>query len=84
VLITFYFKFIVNSISNIIVNNTISIIFVGLILLLIVRNAAEYIIVVTVTYKDKINLVINIVIRFSIQITLLILPFIIIFSWIIG
>ena len=83
-LITFCFKFIVNSISNITASGTISITFISLILLLIIGNAAKYIIVVTVAYKNKISLVINVAIRFSIQITLLVLPFIIILSWIIG
>jgi len=56
----------VNSISNIIVSGNISTTFVGLILLLIVRNAAKYIIAVIVAYKDKISLVINIAIKSSI------------------
>ena len=65
-LVAFYSKFIVNSISNITASGTISTTFVGLILLLIIRNAAKYIIVVIVACKDKISLVINIAIRFSI------------------
>jgi Ca2+:H+ antiporter len=56
----------VNSISNIIASGTISTTFVGLILLLIVRNATKHIIAVIVAYKDKISLVINITIRSSI------------------
>ena len=56
----------VNSISNITVSGTISTTFIGLILLLIVRNAAEYIIAVIVAYNDKISLVINITIKSSI------------------
>jgi len=56
----------VNSISNITVSGTISITFISFILLLIIRNAAKYIIAVIVTYKDKISLVINTAIRSSI------------------
>ena len=56
----------VNSIGNITVSGTVSTIFINLILLLIVKNATEYIIAVTVAYKDKMSLVINITIRFSI------------------
>jgi Ca2+:H+ antiporter len=56
----------VNNISNITVSGTVSTTFIGLILLLIVRNTAKYIIVVIVAYKDKISLVINIAIRSSI------------------
>ena len=47
-LVVFCSKFIVNSISNIILSGTISTTFVGFILLLIVRNAAKYIIAVKV------------------------------------
>ena len=56
----------VDSISNITKSGTISITFISLILLLIIRNATKHIIVVIVAYKDKINLTINIAIRFSI------------------
>ena len=56
----------VNSISNIIVSGTIFTTFISLILLLIVGNAAKYATVVIITCKDKMNLVINITIRFSI------------------
>ena len=65
-LVAFYSKFIVNSISNITASGTISTTFISLILLLVVRNAIKYIIVVIVAYKDKISLVINIAIRSSI------------------
>ncbi|XTI92934.1 hypothetical protein V2W45_1472412 [Cenococcum geophilum] len=55
-LVAFYSKFMVNSISNIMVSGTVSTTFIGLILLLIIRNAAKYVIAVIVAYKDKINL----------------------------
>ncbi|XTI95086.1 hypothetical protein V2W45_1474147 [Cenococcum geophilum] len=75
-LVAFCSEFIVNSISDITASGTVSTTFVGLILLLIIRNAAKYIIAVIVAYKDKINLVINITIRSSIQIALLVLLFV--------
>jgi Ca2+:H+ antiporter len=56
----------VDSISDIIASGTISTTFVSFILLLIVGNAAKYIIIITVAYKDKISPAINIVTRFSI------------------
>jgi len=65
-LVAFYSKFMVNSISDVIASGTISTTFVGLILLLIVRNTAKHVIVVTVAYKDKISLAINIAIGSSI------------------
>ena len=64
--VAFCSEFIVNSISNITVSDTVFITFISLILLPIVRNTTEYIIVVTVAYKDKISLVINVVIKSSI------------------
>jgi len=66
ILVAFYSKFIVNSISDIIVSGTISTTFIGLILLLIIRNATKHVIAVILAYKDKISLVINITIRSSI------------------
>jgi Ca2+:H+ antiporter len=65
-LVAFYFKFMVNSISDITANNTIFTTFVGLILLLIIGNAAKYTIAVTVIYKNEISLVINIITKSSI------------------
>ena len=56
----------VNSISNITASGTIFIIFISLILLLIVGNAAKYITAVIVVYKNKISLVINVAIKSSI------------------
>jgi len=66
VLVAFCSEFIVNSISDITASGTIFTTFVGLILLLIIGNAAKHIIAVTVAYKDKISLVINVAIRSSI------------------
>ena len=83
-LVAFCSKFIVNSISNIIASGTISTTFVSLILLLIIKNAAKYVIAVIVACKDKISLVIKVAIKSSIQITFLVFPFIIILGWIIG
>jgi len=56
----------VNSISNVTASGTVSTTFVGLILLLIIRNAAKHAIAVIVAYKDKISLAINVAIRSSI------------------
>ena len=65
-LVAFCSEFMVDSISDIIASGTVFITFVGLIVLLIVGNAAEYIIVVILAYKDEMSLVINITIGFSI------------------
>ena len=79
-LVAFYSEFIVNSISNITASGTVSTTFISLILLPIIKNATKYIIAVIVACKDKISLAINVAIRSSIQIALLVFPFIIILS----
>ena len=56
----------VNSISNITASGIVFTTFISFILLLIIGNAIKYIIAVTVAYKDKINLIINIAIRSNI------------------
>jgi len=65
-LVALYSKFMVNSISDIMASGTVFTTFIGLILLLIVGNAAKHIVVIIVAYKDKISLVINVAIKFSI------------------
>ena len=79
-LVAFCSEFIVNNISDIIASGTVFTTFVSFILLLIIKNAAKYITAVIVACKDKISLAINIVIRSSIQIALLVLPFVVILS----
>jgi len=56
----------VNRTSEVIASGTISTTFVGLILLLIVGNAAKHVIAVTVACKDKIDLAISVAVRSSI------------------
>jgi Ca2+:H+ antiporter len=58
--------------------------FVGLILLPIVGNAAEHATAVTVAIKDKMDLAIGVAVGSSMQIALLVIPFIVILGWIIG
>ncbi|KAL8995027.1 MAG: hypothetical protein Q9169_005153 [Polycauliona sp. 2 TL-2023] len=58
--------------------------FVGLILLPIVGNAAEHATAVTVAIKDKMDLAIGVAIGSSMQIALLVIPFVVILGWIIG
>ena len=78
-------EFMVESISSITSgNNSISIVFVGLILLPIIGNASEHITAVTVACKDKMDLAIGIAVGSSMQIALLIIPFSVILGWILG
>lgn len=58
--------------------------FVGLILLPIVGNAAEHATAITVACKDKMDLAIGVAIGSSMQIALLLIPFMVVLGWIIG
>ena len=58
--------------------------FVGLILLPIVGNAAEHATAVTVAVKDKMDLAIGVAVGSSMQIALLIIPFVVVLGWILG
>ena len=62
----------------------ISKVFVGLILLPIVGNAAEHATAVTVACKDKMDLAIGVAVGSSMQIALLVLPFVVVLGWIID
>lgn len=55
--------------------------FIGLILLPIVGNAAEHATAVTVAIKDKLDLAIGVAVGSSLQISLLVLPFMVLLSW---
>ena len=56
---------------------------VGLILLPIVGNAADHVTAVVVAIKDKMDLAISVAVESSIQIGLLVIPFIVVIGWII-
>lgn len=55
-----------------------------MILLPIVGNAAEHVTAVTVSVKDKLDLSIGVAVGSSIQIALLVIPFIVVLAWIVG
>ena len=75
-------EFMVDSINA--VSGSVSIEFIGLILLPIVGNAAEHATAVTVACKDKMDLAIGVAVGSSMQIALLVLPFIVVLGWILG
>ncbi|GES64393.1 sodium/calcium transporter [Aspergillus terreus] len=77
-------EFMVDSIDAITQTGGVSETFVGLILLPIVGNAAEHATAVTVACKDKMDLSIGVAVGSSMQIALLVLPFIVILGWILG
>ncbi len=77
-------EFLVDSIDSIVETASISKTFIGLILLPIVGNAAEHVTAVVVSMRDKMDLAIGVAIGSSMQIALLVTPFLVILGWIIG
>ncbi|KAL9125372.1 MAG: hypothetical protein Q9217_005419 [Psora testacea] len=76
-------EFLVDSIDSIVETAHISKTFIGLILLPIVGNAAEHVTAVVVAWKNKMDLAIGVAIGSSMQIALLVTPFLVILGWII-
>jgi len=77
-------EFLVGSIDGLTDTGHISKVFVGLILLPIVGNAAEHATAVTVSVKDKLTLSLGVAVGSSIQIALFVIPFIVTLGWILG
>ena len=77
-------EFMVGSVNALTERSGINKTFVGLILLPIVGNAAEHATAVTVAIKDKMDLAIGVAVGSSMQIALLIIPFVVIIGWIMG
>jgi calcium/proton exchanger cax len=84
IIIGFHTKFFIESIDSFTVKVYISDGFVDLILILIIRNAAEYITIVIEVFRDKVNLVIEIIFEFDVQIAIFLLSVIILIDWIID
>ena len=77
-------EYMVDSINYLTDEGGISKTFVGLILLPIVGNAAEHATAVTVACKDKMDLAIGVAVGSSMQVALLVIPFVVILGWIMG
>lgn len=77
-------EFLVDSINDLVEIAHLSKTFVGLILLPIVGNAAEHATAVTVAIKDKMDLAIGVAVGSSMQIALLLIPFIVVLGWCLG
>lgn len=77
-------EYLVDSIDSIVENAHVSRTFIGLILLPIVGNAAEHVTAVVVATKNKMDLAIGVAIGSSMQIALLVTPFLVILGWIMG
>lgn len=83
-LVAFCSEFMVSSIDGLTATGGVSTTFVGLILLPIVGNAAEHATAVTVAIKDKMDLSIGVAVGSSMQIALLVFPFVVVLAWILG
>ncbi|KAI5859060.1 Sodium/calcium exchanger protein-domain-containing protein [Tricharina praecox] len=84
VLVAICAEYLVGSIEGIVKTSGISKTFIGLILIPIVGNAAEHVTAIVVAMKDKMDLAIGVAIGSSMQIALLVTPFLVILGWIIG
>ncbi|OCF45169.1 calcium/proton exchanger [Kwoniella heveanensis CBS 569] len=77
-------EFLVDSIDGLTENGHVSREFVGLILLPVIGNSVEHITAVTVSVKDKLNLSMSIAVGSSIQVSLCLLPILVLIGWAIG
>ena len=75
-------EFLVSSIQEVTDSSSIGEIFIGLIILPIVGNAAEHVTAVTVAMKNKMDLAIGVAVGSSIQIALFVTPLVVILGWI--
>ncbi|KAK1580033.1 uncharacterized protein LY79DRAFT_521559 [Colletotrichum navitas] len=77
-------EFLVGTIDEITRQGHLSESFIGLILLPIVGNVAEFVVVVTVAYKEKLDLAVAVAVGSAVQIALCVAPLTIIASWIMA
>lgn len=84
VLVSICADYLVNAIPSIVASTGMSKTFIGLILIPIVGNAAEHVTAVVVSYKNKMDLAIGVSLGSSLQIALLVTPFLVILGWGIG
>lgn len=84
VLIAFCAEFLVDSIQYVTASGGISKEFLGLILLPIVGNAAEHATAVTVACKDKMDLAIGVAVGSSMQVSLFLIPLLVVIGWGMG
>lgn len=74
----------VDSIDGLTEHTSVSREFIGLIVLPVVGNAVEHITAVTVSLKDRLNLSLSIAVGSSVQVSLCILPLLVLVGWMIG
>jgi Ca2+:H+ antiporter len=83
-IVVFCADYLVTSIDGLAEAWNISPVFIGLILLPIVSNAAENATAVTMAWRDKMNLAISVAIGSSMQVALFVTPLLVILGWIID
>ncbi|PSR81394.1 Sodium/calcium exchanger protein-domain-containing protein [Coniella lustricola] len=74
-------EFMVDSINGLVETSNVSELFIGLIVLPIVGNAAEHVTAITVAMKNKMDLAIGVAVGSSIQIALFMTPLVVIIGW---
>lgn len=84
VIVSFSAEYLVGSIEGIVESSGLSKTFVGLILLPIVGNAAEFVTAVNAAMKNKMDLAINVSAGSSMQIALFVTPFLVLLGWVTG
>ncbi|PHH68705.1 hypothetical protein CDD83_6002 [Cordyceps sp. RAO-2017] len=77
-------EFLVGSIETVTKTSSVGEVFIGLIILPIVGNAAEHVTAITVAMKNKMDLAIGVAVGSSIQIAIFVTPLVVILGWIIG
>lgn len=77
-------EWLIESIDGLTATGNVSREFVALILLPVIGNSVEHITAVTVSVKDKLNLSMSIAVGSSIQVSLCILPILVLIGWAIG
>lgn len=83
-LVAFHAELLVSSMEDVTSTASVSETFIGLIVLPLVGNAAEHVTAITVALRNKMNLAIGVAIGSSIQIALLITPFVVLLGWAMG
>lgn len=81
VLVAVCAEFMVDSIHDLVETAKVPELFIGLIILPIVGNAAEHVTAITVAMKNKMDLAIGVAVGSSIQIALFITPLVVIIGW---
>lgn len=82
ILVSIYSEFLVSSIDGFTESSGISKTFVGLIIIPVVGNAVEHITAVSVAMKNKMDLSMGVAVGSSSQISLFVVPFIVLFGWV--